>query len=322
MKSNFKHHLLFLTALLLSSISLNCMAQEADGEVGGHEYVDLGLPSKTLWATCNVGSTSPYEGGDIFAWGETTPKRSFSWADYKYFNGVKVDPRTGEYWEDLEDIGDNICGTEYDAARVLWGDGWRLPNNRDLREVWAHCPRAEWVTEEGVNGVRLYGRNGHSIFLPACGFGFWDASLAQLEGYVGPYWYGVSSPFNTFRGDPIEPSPYAKIFIVDSSGFVPEDRNIKAGGLHIRPVISRMDIGLGVDVTAEENVCLEYRDGCLHLNGKGTEFLVWICDLSGRIVFRTTCSGNICDLPVLSKGIYTVSCSGRGGIVTKKITVN
>ena len=53
----------------------------------GHEYVDLGLPSGTLWATCNVGATTPEGYGDYFAWGETTPKSVYNWDTYQYSNG-------------------------------------------------------------------------------------------------------------------------------------------------------------------------------------------------------------------------------------------
>lgn len=60
---------------------------EPDGVIGGHEYVDLGLPSGTLWATYNVGATSPYEKGQYFAWGETDPREDFSWESYKFFKG-------------------------------------------------------------------------------------------------------------------------------------------------------------------------------------------------------------------------------------------
>ena len=42
--------------------------------IAGHEYVDLGLPSGTLWATCNVGANSPEEFGGYFAWAEISSK--------------------------------------------------------------------------------------------------------------------------------------------------------------------------------------------------------------------------------------------------------
>lgn len=49
------------------------------------ESVDLGLPSKTLWATCNVGAEAPEELGDYFAWGETEPNKSeYEWTNYEW----------------------------------------------------------------------------------------------------------------------------------------------------------------------------------------------------------------------------------------------
>ena len=52
-----------------------------------YQYVDLGLPSGTMWATCNVGASNPWEYGDYFAWGETMPKQNYNWLTYKYANG-------------------------------------------------------------------------------------------------------------------------------------------------------------------------------------------------------------------------------------------
>ena len=48
------------------------------------EYVDLGLPSGTLWATCNLGASSPEEYGDYYAWGETEQKDYYDWDTYKF----------------------------------------------------------------------------------------------------------------------------------------------------------------------------------------------------------------------------------------------
>ena len=62
--------------------------------LNGHEYVDLGLPSGTLWATCNLGATKPEEYGDYFAWGETCPKSVYNDDSYKYFDGLDPTSRT------------------------------------------------------------------------------------------------------------------------------------------------------------------------------------------------------------------------------------
>ncbi len=60
-------------------------SSESDGIIEGHEYVDLGLPSRTLWATYNMGAASPYEKGQYFAWAEVEPREDISWESYKFF---------------------------------------------------------------------------------------------------------------------------------------------------------------------------------------------------------------------------------------------
>ena len=60
------------------------------GQLNGHYYADLGLPSGLLWATCNVGASSPDGYGDYYAWGETYAKNTYTWENYKYRNGDLV----------------------------------------------------------------------------------------------------------------------------------------------------------------------------------------------------------------------------------------
>lgn len=180
----------------------------ADGVIGGHEYVDLGLPSGTLWATYNVGATSPYEKGDYFAWGEVEPREDFSWENYKFFERYEVDPNNGE-WAVLENIGNDISGTEYDAARYQWGNGWRLPNEQERYELRMLCWCNGPTIENGVKGVRIHGPNEHSIFLPVCGFGLWYGQETIFDKTDGAYWTGVEEPQCGYNGRPIEPSTIA-----------------------------------------------------------------------------------------------------------------
>jgi len=103
----------------------------------GHEYVDLGLPSGTLWATCNVGATTPEGYGDYFAWGETTPKETYNWMTYKWGSGNESDGwlyrELTKYCSDstygLYGFHDNLTELlpEDDAATANWGNGWRTP---------------------------------------------------------------------------------------------------------------------------------------------------------------------------------------------------
>ena len=58
------------------------------GTANGHDWVDLGLPSGTKWATMNVGAESPEDYGDYFAWGETQPKSTYTLENYKWYDST------------------------------------------------------------------------------------------------------------------------------------------------------------------------------------------------------------------------------------------
>lgn len=144
---------------------------------GGREYVDLGL--SVVWATCNVGAASPAQAGDYFAWGETSPKEDYSEDAYQYYQ-----------YEQYQSIGADICGTKYDAAHVVWGDGWRLPALAEVEELGRLCTWT-WTEQDGVAGYRVTGPNGASIFLPACGY--YNGVDLQGAGQSGYYWTGTQS---------------------------------------------------------------------------------------------------------------------------------
>lgn len=160
------------------------------GIIDGHEYVDLGLPSGTLWATCNVGANAPEEYGDYFAWGETVPKDDYEWNTYKWCNGNKNN-LTKYCNSSLYGTADNKMELDPsdDAAYVNWGPSWRMPTFDQLREMKKNCT---WTctTQNGVNGLQVTGPNGSTIFLPAAGF-FLDENKSKsvvLDGKDGCYW--------------------------------------------------------------------------------------------------------------------------------------
>lgn len=120
--------------------------------------IDLGLPSGTLWACCNVGAREKREDyGYYFAWGETSIKQYYYQSNYKYYQG-------GQY----QDIGSDIAGTKYDAARANWGEPWHMPTHEQCQELIKNTQH-EWQTLNGINGQMLTGNNGKRIFLPAAG---------------------------------------------------------------------------------------------------------------------------------------------------------
>jgi hypothetical protein len=138
--------------------------------VNTKEWVDLGLPSGTLWATCNVGANSPEEYGDYFAWGETFSKDYYDWTTYKWCNG-SMDGITkysyGSYNIYFIDFKSEL-EPEDDVAYVQWGPSWRMPTKAQQDELREHCTWT-WTTQNGVNGYLVIGPNGNSIFLPVAG---------------------------------------------------------------------------------------------------------------------------------------------------------
>lgn len=132
------------------------------------QWIDLGLSVK--WAAWNLGAESPEEYGDKYAWGETKPRSGSSLSNLieHYEHKVKVyseeDP-DGWHWE-FKFIGNNICGTQYDAAHVQWGQGARMPNNSEIRELCREC-EFDYGTYKETEGFFVTGPNGKVIFLPA-----------------------------------------------------------------------------------------------------------------------------------------------------------
>lgn len=168
----------------------------------GPESVDLGLPSGTLWATCNVGASSPQDIGLYFAWGETeghgndvTDGYSFSWENYKWgnstselltlFSKYNFKPETGL---DGYIDGKFILDPEDDAAYVNWGSEWRTPSKAQFDELKEKCTWTQTMVQ-GVDGYEVTGPSGNSIFLPVTG---WRLEDMLLDG--GAYWTRTSNP--------------------------------------------------------------------------------------------------------------------------------
>lgn len=138
--------------------------------------IDLGLPSGTLWACCNVGAKEPEDYGGYYAWGETVTKDSYTRANYTYYNTT-----TKEY----KFIGKDISGTQYDVAFVKWGSPWRMPTHKQYQELNDNCT-STWTTQNGVNGRKFTGPNGGTIFLPAAGYR--DDTSLNYPGSNSYYW--------------------------------------------------------------------------------------------------------------------------------------
>ena len=161
------------------------------------DYVDLGLPSGTLWATRNIGANSPEEYGDYFAWGETSPKEVYTVQTYKW-GGYDSD---GQFYlskyNSISGYGTidnkNELDPEDDAAYVNWGAAWRMPSDEQIKELISNCTW-KWTQSNGVNGKLFTGPNGNTLFLPAAGIYYSGDNSFRNEGSIGEYWSRMLNP--------------------------------------------------------------------------------------------------------------------------------
>ena len=139
------------------------------------EYIDLGLPSRTMWANCNVGTNKPDRIGESFAWGEVAPKSTYSWKNYIHCNGAGDqltkycnNPAYGyNHFTDtltILDRPDDAGWCNFDANQ-----GPRIPSKEQWLELYQHTTQT-WTTLNNVEGVLFEANNGNSIFLPAGGY--------------------------------------------------------------------------------------------------------------------------------------------------------
>ena len=154
-------------------------------DFNGHDWVDLGLSVK--WATCNVGAESPEEDGGYYAWGETSTK-----SEYTFANCFDCLDDNGDNWG-FYNVGSNKRiepDSGHDTARENWGGTWRMPTDEELAELSKKCTW-KWTSKGGHNGYVVTGPNGNSIFLPVAGFR--NESDFRYKGEDGYYWSSTLS---------------------------------------------------------------------------------------------------------------------------------
>ena len=184
----------------------NVVINKDRGRLNGHEWVDLGL--SVLWATSNVGASSPSDYGDYYAWGETKTKSSYTDGNSKTYNVVMPD----------------ISGEpKYDAATANWGEGWRMPTDEELEELVDKC-YWQWTAQGGHTGYKVTGPNGNSIFLPAAGWRY-GTSLDGAGGN-GICWSSTPNGSNTLNA----------CYLYFNVGGHGVDWGHRSGGQSVRPV--------------------------------------------------------------------------------------
>ncbi len=214
---------------LCAMLCLSCSNDDSE-PVKTYDYVDLGLTSGTLWATCNVGANTPEEYGHFFAWGETSPKTYYDMGTYKWCS----DPTNlimSKYCanEDMSTYDNKrILEPADDAATVNWGSEWRMPTIDEALELIRECTWT-WTTQKEVNGCLVTGPNGKSIFMPAAGC--WFNDIHDVEQYQGSYWTSSLSVETDFGRLPT----FAELFFFED-GELRESSFTRHTGNSVRPV--------------------------------------------------------------------------------------
>ena len=147
----------------------------------GHEYVDLGLPNGTKWATMNIGATSETDYGNYYQYGKGSAQYTATSGD-SYYDGTE-----------------KPLSLSADTAAQVWGGSWHMPTYDQLNELTANTT-SEWTTIDGVNGYKFTSTNGNYIFFPAAGR--WNDDVQTDIATKGFYW--GSYPASTANGYDLE----------------------------------------------------------------------------------------------------------------------
>ena len=221
----------------------------ANVNANGHEFVDLGIEVteggktyKLLFATTNVGATTPEGYGDYFAWGETTPYyqnwsgsgNPTSWKSGKSA-GYKWQSYCGQSsfteWSTVPYDDNKVLKPEYDAARQNWGGDWVMPTKTEWQALYVNTTFT-WTANynnTGVAGYEVKGKDAYaskSIFLPAAGC-FYGTSVLSV-GSDGYYWSS-----SLYTGTPA----YAYLLNFNSDDVNPAGYGSRYYGRSVRPVL-------------------------------------------------------------------------------------
>lgn len=177
--------------------------------------IDLGLPSGTKWACCNVGASAPQETGGYYAWGESEQKPEYDYDNYILCDGA---------YDACYDIGSSISGTQYDTAHNIWGSLWRMPTYVQINELINNC-KTKVISSDGNRLMQFTGPLGNSIILPFSGY--FGTELHNTSSHNSLYWTGDELGFAL--GD-------ACCFFSQNNGLVICDGSGREIGLQIRPV--------------------------------------------------------------------------------------
>ncbi len=258
--------LIFLSAALVATL---CASAES---VDGFDYVDLGLPSGLLWATCNVGADSPEENGEYFAWGAVTSGSAL--ADVPF----RVNDSTWTKYNATDGL--TTLELTNDAARIKWGGSWRMPTKAEMQELLENCDGADTAINSVTVCKLTSKKNGNSISMPLAGC--YDDGTQSLRGYGGGFWTSTLSTSDAKSKGAwcgvvlaVKWRQYATIYGYPAQGVMPTTRTT---WMSVRPVHDKLSQTTDIS-TAENDVVLYAENGRIY----GADEMQ-IFDLLGRDV--------------------------------------
>ena len=300
------------------NIDVYAQYTKADESDPIHEYVDLGLPSGTKWATYNVGATRPYEYGDYFAWGETKTKESYEWSTYTLCTpsgtGILSTPDKFNKYVLLPEMGtvDNkkVLDPDDDAATSNWGKLWRTPTKEDYDELKKGCSW-QWIYDYQKSGISGYlgisDVNDNVIFFPAAGNYFTDSKQFELE--QGLYW---TSTIEEDRPD------YAHMFFFDDWFYDLDYSQDRYFGQSVRAVLGGSTTHL--TNVSDQGLMVYTTSGAIHIRNAQSNCLVQVFDMNSKIVAsgETDTNGNT-DITISDlKNVYVVTAGNQSSKVEIK----
>lgn len=250
------------------------------------EAVDLGLSVK--WASCNIGASSPSEYGKLYGWGDPTGNLTTETLD----DYPSANPPA------------SICGTEYDIATTNWGSDWRMPTQTEFEELASKCDW-EWTEMNGINGMKVTGQNGNSIFLPAVASRTGE-NVSNQVGQRGCYWSGILWENN------INFVSYL-YFYSNADNVQPARSNRRYIGMSVRAVANDGNAGIMDIENSDNDFSVSIYERTIVLNGIDDNSKVYVYDIMGNLLYR----GKQHQIEVNGSGLYLVKVN----TMTKKIRI-
>ncbi|MCQ2310154.1 MAG: hypothetical protein MJZ64_00155 [Paludibacteraceae bacterium] len=170
--------IIFLSMLVIATNSFaqtdQCIHFSTHSVDTDYPYVDLDLPSGTLWASMNVGAGCETDIGYYFSWADITGHDNTYYFSPAYYNSTAA----SGYNQYI------TPGNAYDAATQNWGANWCLPSKAQMEELRDNCNR-QWTTIYGVNGMKFSSKQDPNkyIFFPESGYAVLGAAQYTTHAY-------------------------------------------------------------------------------------------------------------------------------------------